>query len=130
LEVKKFFDTPEEIFVGAMLQFPLYFIVGWLIIPIMIICGLLWRFGGVEGGSKLARRLGVPFIVCFSTYLCTKHYIIFLAVPFMIWLCPASYGKNSWLYKLIKNDFLVRIILYSWYWLMFSIAYSFQLILI
>jgi hypothetical protein len=117
-----FLDNPEELFIGACLQFPLYFIVGWWVIPIMLVCGVLWRLGGWEHGNKLFRRLGVPLMVCGATFLVTHHWTIFLAVPFMVWLAP-SYGVDSWLYKWLKNDFLTRIICFAWYWTAFSIAY-------
>lgn len=122
---KEYWDNPEELFIGAVLQFPLYFIVGWAVLPIMLICGLLWRLGGVEGGSKLFRRIMVPVVICFATFMCTKNQWIWLAAPFMVWLAP-SYGENSWLYKLIKNDFLTRIICFGWYWTAFSIAFLIQ----
>lgn len=120
----------EEIFIGAMLQFPLYFIVGWWVIPIQFVCGILWAIGGAEGGTKLARRIGVPLVVCTSTFVVLHQWTIFLAIPFMIWLCPWSYGADSWLFKSIKNlvnnqqkaDFLTRGILYIWYWTMFGLA--------
>jgi len=118
---KDFWDNPEETFIGACLQFPLYFIVGWWILLIMPLCGLLWRLGGVSGGSKLFRRLGVPATVCGATFLTLHHWQIFIAVPFMVWIAP-SYGVESWLYKLLKNDFLTRIVCYLWYWTAFSLA--------
>ena len=121
---KDYWDCPEEIFIGAMLQFPLYFIVKWWIIPLMIICGLLWRLGGTEGSSKLFRRIGVPFLVCLSCFLVIHKIQIFLAIPFMIWIAP-SYGVDSWLFKLVKNDFLTRLICFCWYWTAFSITYCF-----
>jgi len=114
---------PEEYFVGAVLQFPLYFIVGWSILPVMAICGLLWRLGGISGGNKLFRRLGVPFVVCFATFMCTKNQWIWFAVPFMVWLNPMTYGIDSWLYRWLKNDFLVRILGYAWYWAAFSVVF-------
>ena len=122
----KFFSSPEELFIGACLQFPLYFIVGWWILPIMLVCSVLWRLGGVEGGSKLFRRIGVPIVVCGSSMLFGVSWVILLAMPFMVWFAP-SYGKDSWLYKLIKNDFLTRLICYAWYWAVFSIAYFISL---
>lgn len=116
----------EELFIGAVLQFPLYFIVGWWIVPIMLVCGVLWRLGGWAEGNKLWRRLGVPLVVCGATYLALHHWTIFLAVPFMVWLAP-SYGKDSWLYKLLKyNDFMTRLICFGWYWTAFSIAFLIQ----
>lgn len=112
----------EELFVGAMLQFPLYFIVGWWVVPIGVVCGVLWRLGGWTHGWKGYRRIGVPLLVCISTMIHTNHWAIFLCMPFLVWLAP-SYGKESWLFKLLKNDFLTRLVCFAWYWLTFSIAY-------
>ncbi|OQA55933.1 MAG: hypothetical protein BWY42_01268 [Candidatus Omnitrophica bacterium ADurb.Bin277] len=123
-KIRTFFDNPEEVFIGACLQFPLYFIVGWWVIPIMLVCGLLWRYGGWAHGNKIARRLGVPIVVCASSMCFGVSWVILLAAPFMVWLAP-SYGKESRLYKLIKNDFLTRLICFAWYWGAFSIGYIF-----
>jgi hypothetical protein len=122
MKLKDFFDNPEEIFIGAALQFPLYFIVGWWVIPIMIVCGFLWRWGGCTGGWKPARWALVPLLVCLSAFLCGTKWPIFLAAPFMVKLMPFSYGKSGWLWKWLKNDFLVRMITFAWYWLIFSLA--------
>lgn len=121
--MNSFWDNPEEFFIGACLQFPLYFIVGWWVLPIMFICGILWRLGGWS--KKLFRRIGVPLVVCGASYLTLHHLAIFLAVPFMSWLAP-SYGQDSWLYNRIKNDFLTRVICFGWYWTVFSIAFLIQ----
>ena len=123
MTLKDFFDNPEEIFIGACLQFPIYFIVKWWAIPIMILCGLLWRLGGVTGGIKLARGIGVPFLICFSSLLAGVHWPILLAIPFMQWLTPVSYGETGWLYKWLKSDLPVRLICYGWYWMVFLIAF-------
>jgi hypothetical protein len=112
----------EEIFIGAVLQFPLYFIVGWWIIPIFLLCGLLWRYGGWSKGVKWARWAVVPLLVCLSAFLCGTKWPIFLAAPFMVKLMPFSYGKSGWLYKWLKNDFLVRLACFYWYWTAFSLA--------
>jgi hypothetical protein len=130
MKLKDYFDNWEEIFIGAMLQFPLYFIIGWWVIPAMLVCGLLWRAGGVRGGNKAFRRFGVPIVVTSTTFVVLHEWQIFLAVPFMIWGCPWSYGKESWLFNFIMirthnvhtADFLTRSILFAWYWLVFSIA--------
>lgn len=119
-----YLDNPSEIFIGACLQFPLYFIVGCWVLPIMGLCGLLWRAGGVRGGSKLFRRLGVPLVACGACFLASGKGLVFLAVPFMVWLAP-SYGEDSWLYKWLKNDFLTRLICFAWYYGTFSIAFCF-----
>jgi hypothetical protein len=124
--VKDSFIQWEELFVGAALQFPLYFIVGWWIFPIMFVCGILWRLGGWSGGNKFFRRLGVPLTTCLASMAFGVSWVILLAVPFMVWLAP-SYGKESWLYKLMGyNDFMTRIICFAWYWTAFSIAYFIQ----
>ena len=122
MTLKDFLDNPEEIFVGACLQFPIYFIVKWWAIPIMILCGFLWRAGGCKGGNKLFRRIGVPLVVTGATFIFLHHFWIFLAVPFMVWLAP-SYGQDSWLFKIIKNEFLTRLICFAWYWSAFSLAF-------
>ena len=126
MKIKDFFDNLEEIFIGAALQFPLYFVVGWWVLPVMAVCGVLWRLGGMAGGNKLFRRLGVPLVVCGLTFFVLNYWWIFAAVPFMVWLAP-SYGEDSWLYKLIKNDFVTRIVTYAWYWTAFSIAFLINL---
>lgn len=124
MTLKDFFDNVEEVFIGAVLQFPLYFIIGWWVIPVMLTCGLLWRGGGVTGGSKLFRRVGVPLVVCGVTFFFLHHWTIFLAGPFMVWLTPGSYGKTSWLYKFFGGDFLTRLFLFFWYWFSFALAYA------
>ena len=122
-----YFDNWEEIFIGAVFQFPLYFIIGWWVLPLMLVCGLLWRLGGVDGGTKLARRVAVPLLVCISAFAFSQRITIFLAVPFLVWIAP-SYGKDSWLFKLLKNDFLTRLVTFAWYWTAFSIAYAISLV--
>lgn len=124
---KSFFDNPEEIFVsGTLATLPLYWVVHWWVIPIVLSGWFLWRFGGMDGGWKPARWLILPIIICTSTYFTTYNIYLFLSVPFMVKIAP-SYGKNSWLFKLLKNDFLTRLICFIWYWGSFSIFYSFSL---
>lgn len=120
---KSFFDNWEEIFVGACLQFSLYFVISWWIIPIMLLCGFMWRLGGWEYGNKWFRWLGVPLIICSATFLVERSWWIFGAIPFIVFLAPA-YGVDSWLYKWLKNDFLVRLICYLWYWSAFALFYA------
>ena len=122
MDIKSFFDNPEEFFIGAVLQFPLYFVIDWWIVPIMILCGIMWRLGGWEYGNKNFRRIGVPLCICGATFLVEHSLFIFLALPFMVWIAP-SYGKTTGLYQWLKNDFLVRLICFGWYWTAFSLAY-------
>ena len=120
---KDYFDCPEEIVIAGLLStLPLYYLIGWPVFAISAVCGLLWRAGGVKGGNKLFRRLGVPFVVCVVSMFLGVGWTIFLAAPFMVWLAP-SYGVESWLFKIVKNDFLTRIICWAWYWSAFCIAF-------
>jgi hypothetical protein len=124
MKLRDYLDCPEEIIIcGICSTIFLYWIVGWWVLPMMAVNGLLWRWGGATGGWKPARWAVVPLILCTCTYLSTGRTLIFLAAPFMVKLMPFSYGKSGWLYKWLKNDFLVRLITYAWYWLVFSIAY-------
>jgi hypothetical protein len=120
----RFWDNKEEVFVGAALQFPLYFIVGWWVLMVMPVTGLFWRLGGWSEGNKLWRRAGVPLAVCVASLIAGVSWPILLAVPFMLWLNPMSYGEDGWLQKALGDDFLIRIIGYAWYWLMFSAGYA------
>ena len=120
---KDFIDCPEEIILGGLCStIFLNWLIGWPVFAISVVCGLLWRAGGVKDGSKLFRRLGVPFVVCGVSMFYGVGWTILLAVPFMVWLAP-SYGKNSWLFKIVKSDFLARIICWAWYWSAFSLAF-------
>lgn len=119
----------QEFFIGTCLQFPFVFVIDWWVILIMPICGLLWSLGGAEGGRKEFRRLGVPLTVCLATYIASKAWLIFFAIPFMIWLVP-SYGKTSWLYQFFLEavdspeaaDFLTRVVTYILYWVAFGVV--------
>jgi hypothetical protein len=120
---KDYWDSPEEIILGGLCStIFLYWLIGWPVFAISVVCGLLWRAGGVKDGSKLFRRLGVPFVVCGVSMFYGVGWTILLAVPFMVWLAP-SYGVDSWLFKIVKNDFLARIICWAWYWSAFCIAF-------
>ena len=118
---ESFWANREEIFIGACLQFPLYFIVGWWVLPIMAVCGILWHLGGWKYGHKAFRWLGVPLVVCGSAFFFTHNAYVFLAAPFMVKLAP-SYGKDSWLFERLKNDLPTRLICFAWYWTAFSCA--------
>lgn len=130
MKLDKFFDgNYEELFIGAMLQFPLYFILGWWVLPVMVICGIFWRIGGMEGGSKLFRRILIPALVCGSAALGVNDLGVLLAIPFMVWFAP-SYGGSSTLFKFFmqvsnnrkKADLLTRCTTYFFYWASFMAA--------
>jgi hypothetical protein len=123
---KDYWDCPEEIIICGILScIPIYWIIGWWVLPMMAVNGLLWRWGGATGGWIPARWALVPLIVCGATFIALSNWTIFLAAPFMDYLSPFGYGKESWLYKWLKSDFLTRLICWAWYWFIFSIAYCF-----
>ena len=123
VKLKDFFDCPEELIIdGIASSIFFYWLIGWAVLPLICVNGVLWRLGGVKGGNKLWRRLGVPFVVCIISAISLHKPFLMLAIPFMVWLAP-SYGEESWLFKKLNNDFLVRIICFWWYWLAFSLAY-------
>lgn len=68
----------EELCVGAFIQFPFYFIIGWWVIPLMIISAILWAVGG--SGPKLFRRLGVPIATSLAIVLWNFQYWTVLAL--------------------------------------------------
>lgn len=134
MKLKDFFDNWYELRTGALLQIPLCLIVGWWVTPIMLVCAVLWRLGGVTGGNKLFRKVGVPLVVCWATYVDMHAPLIFIAIPFMIWLFP-SYGKSGFIYKFFINsgdgdeeyaDFMTKMTGHIWYWVSFYIVLLLQ----
>ena len=120
---KSFFDNPEELFIsGLCASVFLYWVIGWWVIPVFFVNAFLWRYGGWEHGNKLARRVGVPIVVCGVSMLFGVGWAILLAGPFMVWLAP-SYGEKSWLFKVFKEDFPTRFICFTWYWTAYLLAF-------
>jgi hypothetical protein len=122
-KIRSFFDNPEEFYIGAFLQFPLFYVLRWKIFFIMALCAILWRLGGWQHGSKLWRWVGVPLVVCGSSLFAGCPWTIFLAAPFMVKLAP-SYGKDGILWEWFGKDLPVRLICFLWYWSAFTIAYE------
>lgn len=124
----------EEIYVGFSLQFLLYFVIHWWVLPLQVVCGILWALGGAEDGQKLFRRIGTPTLVCLFTFLSLHQWQIFGAVPLMIWGCPFSYGETSKLFIFFKKrtdsqkkaDFYTRGVLYLWYYTVYGIFLTFK----
>jgi len=130
VKLKDYLDNPFEFFWGFCAQFLIILIVKWWALPVMVLCGLLWRLGGVTGGIKLARRIGVPLVLCGATFLKYHQFGVFAAAPLMIWGCPWSYGDESWLFIQMKEftgdqekaDLYTRFILFVWYWTVFLLS--------
>lgn len=126
----------EEIFVGAMIQFPFYFLIHWWVLLLMPISGILWALGGADNSNKLWRRLGVPLIafVFISIYLMLKPILLgYVAIGCIGGISAISigYGESSFLYKLYSKwfdekviDYPIRITVYVLYWLSFGLSLS------
>lgn len=55
---------PEEYVMGAVVGGAFFLFLGWWALLTAALCALLWRCGGISGGNKLFRRLGVPTVLC------------------------------------------------------------------
>ena len=117
----------EEIAVGIFVELPFYFLIGLLVIPLAIICGLLWALGGA--GCPPIRRFGVPTVTClFLMYFWTWK--IWFAYPFAVLAVSMGYGEKSWLWVAIYaftqdhklSDFITRLTTYFLYWLSFIVC--------
>lgn len=113
----------EEMFIGAMIQYPFYFMIHWWVIVAMAASGVLWAMGGAEKSSKLFRRIGCP-IVSGLCLLCSHLSLGALLGTIMgFGVLTIGYGESSWLYKRFKeNDFVIRTITYMLYWTVFVAA--------
>lgn len=121
--------NPEEIAVGALLQAPLYFMLGLWVVPYALVCGLLWAYGGSDGAGKLWRRLGVSAMAYLVIQLDSFSWLSFFAAPFTYYAVSAGYGKNSVIWQFFRNrldhdeaDFCTRTILYCIYLLSLVLA--------
>lgn len=120
----------EEIFIGAFIQTPFYFTIGWWVLLLMPISGLLWALGGAKDSNKLYRRLGVPLATCVAVIAYNWHFWAILA-GLLPAFCAVSlgYGESSWLFRKLEPwfkeiviDYPVRMITYALYWLSFGLA--------
>lgn len=112
----EFFDElcqPEELIVGAVFSFVVslliilkYFslIAYAALLPIAIICAILWRLGGMGFcGTKLWRRLGVPIVLVLLA-IAYKHQFALLSIvawaPLAIgYGIPQTDDSPSWMGK-------------------------------
>lgn len=123
--------SAEEFLVGAILQAPLFFLVGLWFVPISLVCGLLWAYGGAHGTNLLWRRWGVPAVV-YAVIFYNNQSFLSLAVFPLTWLTIAmGYGKTSRLWTFFRGflsharaDFTTRTILYCLYLLSLVLAVS------
>jgi hypothetical protein len=88
----------EEIFVGACIQFPFYFLIGWWVLPLMLVSGILWALGGAEKSNKLFRRLGVAVATSVAVVLTNLHWW-----PVLLFI-PAGWGVITLGYGMPSND--------------------------
>lgn len=85
--------NPEEIFVWACIQFPFYFIVGWYVLPLMVISGIFGALGGAKYSKKGYRTLGVPFATSVAVVAVNPspwHLLAFIPAGWGV--CTLGYG--------------------------------------
>jgi hypothetical protein len=129
--------NPEEIAVGAFIQFPFYFVIGWWVLLLMPISGLLWALGGAEKSNKLFRRLGVPVATNVAVIASNVNWWpMALAILPMWGVVSLGYGmpdatdEGSWLGRkylsLLKNyrwaNLATRVTTYVLYWVAFLLT--------
>lgn len=88
--LRGFLDNREELFIGGLFGLSTVFISLWWAVPAAILCAILWRLGGTEGGNKWFRRMGVGFTMCLSVLLST--YNLLAMVPLAMLWGPLSLG--------------------------------------
>ena len=127
----------EEIFVGACIQFPFYFLVGWWVLALMPVSGFLWALGGAKDSSKLFRRLGVAVATVVSVVVTNiTWWPIASFIPVGWGVLTLGYGmpdgedEGSFFGKLylriLKNyklaNFSTRLTTYIIYWVAFIVV--------
>lgn len=91
----------QELWLGFLATITLYFKIGLWVIPLAILCSILWALGGAY--EKIIRRLGVPVAVCLVSFMLYKSYLIWFSMPFGYAILtigdgyPDSSDKGSWL---------------------------------
>ena len=127
----------EEIFVGTCIQFPFYYLVGWWVLVLMPVSGILWALGGAANSNKLFRRLGVPVATSLAVALTNPGWwwiAVFVPVGWLVksigYGIPDGEDDGSVLgkfwKKILKNqrltDFAVRLTTYIIYWIAFGVV--------
>ena len=127
----------EEMFVGACIQFPFYFFIGWLVLPLMAVSAVLWALGGAENSSKAYRRWGVAIatsVLVFARFPSLWAYLAFIPVGWGVltlgYGMPDATDKGSVLGRLylaqLKDyklaNFATRITTYILYWIAFILV--------
>ena len=124
----------DELIIGALFQGPLIWITNfWVGLGSMLLGAILWSLGGWEHGNKLFRMIGATGLTCGLAALFIKNPYVLIAIPFMVWVSPFSYGKSAWLYRFVLKHFVIqddtrhadlitRLVTFSWYWGMLLLA--------
>lgn len=90
MTLSEFLDNREELATGFLFGLAQVFIAGWLAVAIAVPCAVLWRLGGVKGGNRWFRRLGVPCVIAGALFLATHS--LWCLVPFAAMWGPLSLG--------------------------------------
>jgi hypothetical protein len=127
----------EEMFIGAFIQAPFYFIIGWWVLLLMAISAILWALGGAANSNKLFRRLGVPVATSVAVALTTGNWLALAFIPLGWGALSIGYGIPStqppdagsflgrFFLKILKTEKLAnlatRLTIYSLYWISFIV---------
>lgn len=90
IKLKDFFDNVEELGIGAVFGLSPMLFINWWVLLTMPLCALLWRLGGVTGGNKLFRRVGIPLTLCGGVFLATFDWLSLL--PLLAMWAPLTMG--------------------------------------
>jgi len=73
------------------------------------LCGIFWRLGGAERWSKGWRRIGCAVLILIPQII-SLNWKALTALPLLIGAFSLGYGENSFLMRVLKNKYLVRLV--------------------
>lgn len=86
--------NPEELLTGSLYGIIFFPVTRFWAIPVGIVSALLYALGGMEGGAKIFRRLGVPAVQAVTLFLVTRH-ILVLVIGFPLAYAALSLGYGT-----------------------------------
>ena len=85
----------EEVLTGCVYGLAWAAFIGWWSVPLVVVCGFLWAFGGAAGTSKSWRRWGVPLAVCVAIALTRWSWIPLVSIVPFFAVLTIGYGIPS-----------------------------------
>ncbi len=90
IDPKEFFADKAELAAGAIFGLACIFFVGWWTLLSVPLCMLFFRLGGVKGGDRWFRKMGVPTTIAATLWLSTQS--VWSFPTFVIMWIPLSLG--------------------------------------